>query len=366
MSSKSKRAALSEAILDIATRTLPGDGDSKTARQAEGEAQGKVPERSAQTSMGTQPPGGGIVRRALEVHREGLVEKIARLERELGQTEGGMRLAELDTATIREVLPTDRHPRAFADPAFRTLRESIARNGQQTPIVVRPAKDGRADSYEIAAGRRRLAACRELGRPVLARIMPLADDEMLGLQYRENAERADISLFERGRWLARLSSERSLSTRRLAELFDLSQASIVEYLKLGRLPDALVDVLADPRELTIDQSRRLHAALAGGEPPSALLDALETARARGTAQQISFALQAVAGRPATARESGRSLIRDRAGRRLATLTRSGNQWVLRWAAGLDDDAVRAIAQRLPDLFEAWERSNGRSKSAKGE
>lgn len=298
----------------------------------------------------TSPPR-GIVGRALEVHKEGLLERLRALEEgRLGTAAAGDALVRLDPALIDELLPADRDARSLADPAFEALKASIAERGQDTPVTVRP----RGERFELAAGRRRLAACRALGRPVLARILPLDDEAMLALQYRENAERADVTPYERGRWLASLA-ERGWSTTRLAALTGLSQPSIVDYLRLARLPAAFLDRLADPRALALADGRRLQGALdADPEALGRMLAALEEVRGRSTREQVARALSAARRRAERPGERLRGrIVLDPAGRKLVTITRSGNQWLFRWAPEADEAAIAWVADRLAELVAQW-------------
>jgi ParB family chromosome partitioning protein len=308
----------------------------------------------------------GIVGTALDLHREGLADKLTRLSGKLAQLEAergedakqGDRLLWLEPDQVEDRLPADRDPGAFSDAGFSSLKASLAAHGQHVPVLVRPAPAGEG-RYEIAAGRRRLAACRALGLPVLARVLLLDDEAMLALQYRENAEREDVSLLERGRWFVRLAEERGLSTTRIAGLVGLSQPMVVEYQKLGRLPRALLDRLADPRALTLAEGRRLAAALAAPEALAAMLAALETAGAGlSTRAQVGLALAAATGAaPAgnatqNAKHAPLPLL-DADGRRVGVLTRSGAQWVCRFARDLDPEAVAFVAARIPELLAAW-------------
>lgn len=306
----------------------------------------------------------GIVGRALDVHKEGLLEKLRALEEaRSGVVTDGDRLVRLDPALIDEPLPADRDARAFADAAFEALKASIAERGQDVPVTVRP----RGDRFELAAGRRRLAACRQLGRSVLARVLPLDDEAMLALQYRENAERADVTAYERGRWLATLAGQ-GWSTTRLAALTGLSQPSIVDYLRLGRLPEALVGRLGDPRALTLADGRRLQAALESD--PGALgrmLEALEGAVGGSARERVGRALQA-ARRPRGMNDPslrGR-IVLDPAGRKLVTITRSGNQWLYRWAPEVEEATIAWVADRLAGLVAEWTyQCTDRSEPATG-
>ena len=341
MTAKTKRSLLSEAI-----RSMADEDPVERARDQDDERRSQ-----------------GVVSKAVGIHREALVDEIVRLKEELaGRSDDGRQLVSLDPARVRESTPSDRHQLAFSDEAFVRLVDSIEEHGQQVPIIVRPSADVPGD-FDIAAGRRRLAACRKLGVQVLARLMPLSDDALLSLQYRENVERKDISTYERAVWLARLADQHELSTRKLANLFQLSQTSVVEYLKLGRLSEEITELLTDPREITIDHSRKLHTFLNdrhGNE--KVLLGGLKEASGQPTAIQIARALQASVDRPHGLSVKKRH-ITDSTGRRLATLTFSGNQWILRWASGLDDDAVNHMIDGIPQLFEGWQQiKRGRSKT----
>ena len=269
------------------------------------------------------------------------------------------RLLRLECSVIDDPLPADRHALAFADAAFAALKASIAEHGQHVPIIARPAAS-RAGRYELAAGRRRLRACRELGTAVLARVVALDDTGMLALQYRENAERADVSVFERGRWFLRLAQERGLSSTQIAALAGLSQPMVVDYQRLARLPEALIFQLDDPRELSLADGRRLTAALVEPGAIDRMLSALAAAdQDLSTRAQVLLAVQAASRKPAvTAAAGGARPISDENGERLGVLTRSGSQWVCRFAPALDEDAVTFMADRLPALLAEWRRSRG--------
>lgn len=306
--------------------------------------------QTAGETIASRPPR-GIVGRALDVHKEGLLERLRALEAAQPAVAGSAEaLVRLDPALIDEPLPADRDARSFTDGAFEALKASIEERGQDTPVTVR-AKGAR---FELAAGRRRLAACRALGRPVLARVLPLDDEAMLGLQYRENAERTDVTAYERARWLAALA-KRGWSTTRLAALTGLSQPSIVDYLRLGRLPEAVLDRVGDPRLLTLADGRRLQAILSTGpEALGRILGALDEASGRPPRERLARALRTAhrRGSAGAAPLRGR-IVLDPAGRKLVTISRSGNQWLYRWAPEVDDAAIAWIAEQLSGLLAGW-------------
>jgi ParB family chromosome partitioning protein len=307
---------------------------------------------------------------------EGLRERVARLEAELTQASGrnanlereldqartaagraGAAVDEflfLDPATIRDELPRDRLPGAFAGAEFEALLADIEENGQNDAITVRPGADG--SGYEVAAGRRRLEACRRLGRQVLARSRPLNEAAMLRVQFSENERREDISALERSRWFAEVKARLDLPSKDIALQFGLDPSTLSLYLRLARFPSEIVVRLAEPRRLSVLRARRVMEAL---ETDNAVLPRILAALdgpGRGVADpeaQIDILMRAAEGR-GNDRPATREPVADRRhvvhrGRRVGTLTRNGGQWVFRFATTIGEDVVQALADRLGDL-----------------
>lgn len=323
MSQKNKRALLADAILNM-----------EEAAPA-----------ATQTSQ-------GIVATALDMHREGLKERLAALEKSAAEARArGDWLEAIPPDLIDDPLPADRDRRFLQDTVLDELTRSIEVNGQHVPILVRrhPALDGR---FEIAAGRRRLEVCKRLQKPVLSRVLTLGDEAMLDLQYRENAERADVTIFERAHWFLQVQERLQASTTALAKRFELSQPMMVEYLKMARLPERLIAVLDDPRELTIAQTKKLHAALTSRRDAELILiNSIENGpKGQGTGSQITRALaqlSAPKSKPKT------RTVTDKEGRALLTLTQSGRQTVFRFAPGMDERLIERLADSVPDLIDQW-------------
>ncbi|MEP4199374.1 MAG: ParB N-terminal domain-containing protein [Aliishimia sp.] len=121
----------------------------------------------------------------------------------------------IDPSQIVDVIGTDRREDWRDQAAFRALKESISKNGQDTPIHVWPADpewrpDTRAPenvegvAFHLIVGRRRHAILQSLGQPVRAVLVPQSQRgseeeqfEMLFMRFRENEERENLSAFER-------------------------------------------------------------------------------------------------------------------------------------------------------------------------
>jgi len=82
------------------------------------------------------------------------------------------------------------------DEDYRALVSAIERDGQSTPVLVRPHPQA-AGRYMIVFGRRRLKAARDLRIPVRAVVKLLDDTASLVAQGQENSARADLSFIER-------------------------------------------------------------------------------------------------------------------------------------------------------------------------
>lgn len=106
----------------------------------------------------------------------------------------GSQVIEIDTAEIDESILKDRMEVDAEQQSI--LVESIRHSGQQSPVLVRRVAEAPV-RYQLAYGHRRVAACRELGRKVLAIVRPLSDQELLVAQGQENSSRADLSYIER-------------------------------------------------------------------------------------------------------------------------------------------------------------------------
>ncbi|MGK7867980.1 ParB/RepB/Spo0J family partition protein [Falsiroseomonas sp. E2-1-a20] len=383
MTQRSKFGALAQAVKDqaaTASRGLPAAGAD--VERAAGRSDSRTP-----NAVGLHKPAV-----ALGALAEGLRERVTRLEAELAQaagrntdleralgqarsaaTKAGDAVDEfvfLDPSQIRDELPRDRLPGAFSGDEFEDLLADIRENGQNDAITVRRSENGL--SFEVAAGRRRLEACRRLDRPVLARVRGLDDPAMLRVQFSENERREDISALERARWFAAVRAKLALPSKDVAAQFGLDPSTLSLYLRLARFPDEIVGRLREPRRLSVLRARRVMEALeADAQALRRIVDAIDAharaAEGRGTTpdpeEQVEVLVRAAEGR-AGDRPGIRAALPERRhvvhrGRRVGTLTRNGGQWVFRFATSVGEDVVQALADRIGDLVEEVERASQR-------
>ena len=294
---------------------------------------------------------GGAPAVFIEQQKQSFATENAELRAELERLrEDGAADVQLEPAQIRDRFPPDRTHHAFQDEAFQALKRSIAEHGQDQPILVRPHAT-EAAAYEIAYGRRRREACRELGIRVKARIKALSDGELLRAMVRENEEREVLSLYERGAFVRRLAEGEGLSVRKLAAMLGLSPGYISRLIRLPMLPQALELLIGDPRPLSVRTLELLAGVLAeegaldrilerwGGITPASTPD-------RRARQAITLAAIASREQPPKQRDEVR-LIRTEGGRLLGRLHRRGDSTrMIELAADLSEGEIEAVARAI--------------------
>jgi ParB family chromosome partitioning protein len=339
-----------------------------------------APSELASPNASARPTGTGAHKpaAALGAVSETLRDHVSRLEAELAQasTENVGLLSQIERAkalrdragdkieeflfleigSIVDRLPRDRLRGRDEGPQFDELLADIEKNGQNDAITVRRMPDG---TFEVAAGRRRLAVCERLNRSVLARVRELDDQAMLRIQFSENERRADISALERARWFSEVRDALKSSSKEIAAQFGVDPSTFSLYLRLARFPDTILNRLDEPQRLAVLPARRIMEVIENDATAvQRIQDALDSHR-RSTAgmesptdaaAQIEVLIRAAEGR-AGGKPGQRSPIPDRRhivhqGRRIGTLTRNGGQWVFRFATSISDPEVHALAERL--------------------
>src|SRR5258707_648766 len=123
------------------------------------------------------------------------------------------------------------------DSTIAELAASIRERGLISPLLVRPAPDGR---YEVVAGQRRLLACQQIGLdPVSCLVHDGLDDaDAVVLSLIENVHRADMSPLDKAQALKALY-DRYHSYEQVARVTTWSPSTVRKYVLLLSLPDEL-------------------------------------------------------------------------------------------------------------------------------
>ncbi|MEO1018841.1 MAG: ParB/RepB/Spo0J family partition protein, partial [Pseudomonadota bacterium] len=229
----------------------------------------------------------------------------------------GRMVAEIDPGQIVDSAYRDRDDRAFQDDSFLRLQTSIAKRGQLTPVALRQQSRD-PDRYEVVFGHRRVRACRALGIKAKAVVIEADDRELVAGMLIENAVREDLSPIEKARHYRQLLDAKLYSRAELAAVLEVTPQQISNLASLTELPDYVLDLLGDVRELAINPGRDLLAALRemSGKIPTSLADAVreETGDANQKARFLTRSLRSTPNVRTPDNDKG-VVIRDAHGRK---------------------------------------------------
>ena len=298
---------------------------------------------------------------ALQADAAGQVAQLAKHYQD-AQAAGRLLLL-VDPKKIRatEFCNRDQRSLLLHDASFIRLTKSIAANGQETPIRVRPLTDAAPFEFEIVSGHRRHAACLALdastnkGFPILAIVdAAVAERRDLVLKmYRENADREDLSPYETGmmfrQWLLAGIFE---TQEAISVMTQQSKQNVSRYVALASLPDFILEAFRDPRRLSLRWVSDLVRLVAADEPAiRARAEELAQRRPAPAADTVFFELlgaSAKAGR--ISREV--QVVRE-ANRVLFELGAQRNRFDIKIAEKLDPESTAALRGDLQAWLRAW-------------
>jgi ParB family chromosome partitioning protein len=290
--------------------------------------------------------------------------ELGRLTEEAGQADvlrqqlaTGTAVVELDPEGVEPSFIADRLA-PTSDPQYRQLVDSIRRDGQKIPILVRPHQD-KGSAYQIAYGHRRWHAARELGIKVRAIVQELSDADLVIAQGKENSERRSLSFIERALFAANLDARgfdrstinaalavQSAETTRLLTVAAGIPADLVS--QIGPAPKAGRTRWMELAEyLSVDDARRLAS------------QTLEQSSFRRLGTDARFEALIGALRAAASRTHETEQITNARGQpvvRVARLSQGLRLWVdERFSAGFSAYLIRS----LPELIRCFDQGTDR-------
>ena len=264
-------------------------------------------------------------------------------------------LADLRTRALTEV-PADMidgaglHDRLDSDPAgINELARSLEEYGQQVPVMLRhsPNVEGR---YEIVYGRRRVAALKQLGRPVRAMIRDLDDKALIVAQGQENSARKDLSFIEKALF-ARQMEAAGFDRKVICDALHIDKTVVSRMLSVAdALPRAVIEAIGSAPAAGRDRWMSL-AKRASGKSAEALVSA-----AQGETSDARFAavLASVAPGPRTPPAPRNLTAED--GTVVATMSRKGGKPVVTLAA--DDGFAHWLADNFSEIHRRFKENRG--------
>lgn len=131
--------------------------------------------------------------------------------------------------------------REFDEEAIEELAQSIRSNGIIQPLVVRKGPMG---EYELIAGERRLRAAKRAGlKQVPVVIRKSTDREALEIALIENIQRQNLNCIDEALAYYQLMQDFSLTQDEMSLRVGKDRATIANFLRLLRLPEAVIDDL---------------------------------------------------------------------------------------------------------------------------
>lgn len=131
--------------------------------------------------------------------------------------------------------------RRINETALEELTESIRASGVVQPVVLRPGPNGR---FQLVAGERRWHASKRAGKTTIpAVIRQISNEQAMEITIIENLQREDLNPIEQAKAFERLSREFGLTQEQIAARTGKDRASIANFIRLLKLPEALQDAL---------------------------------------------------------------------------------------------------------------------------
>jgi ParB family transcriptional regulator, chromosome partitioning protein len=141
------------------------------------------------------------------------------------------------------------HPRSDATISEETCEEEIRSfkdHRQIVPAIGRKLPPGQDHDIEIICGARRLFVARHLNVPLLVELRALSEREAAIAVETENAERVDVSPYERGLGLARWLREGHFSSQsELASALQMPPSRLCRLMRLASLPKEVIAAFGD-------------------------------------------------------------------------------------------------------------------------
>jgi len=143
-----------------------------------------------------------------------------------------MKVIEIDPRICTRWKYADRSSFEFGDSNI--FAEDIKRNGQITPVAVRPLVNNDKFQYEVIAGSRRLQACLTANIPIKAIVYNVSDQNAVAIQIKEN-DKFSISDYSKGISFAKLKKDNKLTQEQLADIVGCSKRKIQNLLAFEKI-----------------------------------------------------------------------------------------------------------------------------------
>jgi len=263
----------------------------------------------------------------------------------------GEKVVELDPALIDGSFIRDRFDAESSED--NELIQSIEKNGQEVPILVRqhPDLEGR---YQVAYGHRRLTAVRYLKKKVRAVVRPMTDDQLVVAQGVENTARRDLSYIERAAFAASLESH-GFKRDVIMEALSTDKTELSKLLSVAKtIPASIIKAIGPAPSAGRRRWMEIADKIADEKILAGVKQAIQRAdfEALGSDERFGMVLAAANKKPKT--ETSGPQWKPTGSKVAAQVKDSGKALILSLkASGSDTGFGRYLADRLDDLYADW-------------
>jgi ParB/RepB/Spo0J family partition protein len=164
------------------------------------------------------------------------------------------------------------------------LVESIAKDGQQEPVLARKIAGDPNFDYELIYGMRRRFACEHLNAKLKLRVLDADDARAAVLMHIENADRQDITAMERAlSFHTQIEAKLFPTQEALAEAMGLSKGQVAKMIKAAGLmrQSSIGALFTDKSVVPVDQAYKLAALMERSGAKEVVLKAAQNLAQKG-------------------------------------------------------------------------------------
>lgn len=299
----------------------------------------------------------GAVSRSIEQ----LKSQAAEAQRIQEQLTAGQTIVELDPSQIDGAAIKDRL--GVSSDVQNELQRSIAEQGQQVPILVRPHPEAKG-RYQVAYGHRRLLAALNLGRKVKAVVRPLTDEELVVAQGVENSARSNLSFIERAIYAARLE-DAGFSRATIMAALSIDKTALSKLIAVpARVPLDLVLAIGPAPKIGRDRWLELADKIETVKNSAALIALAQDEESLSLTSDERFERvlrqTSLSKRPAS--RQGPDLWKDDAGKRIGRLLQKPNEFVVSISTKAEPGFAEFLRESLPRLLQEFRDHGASAKS----
>ena len=157
--------------------------------------------------------------------------------------------AQVQIIPISKIVISKTNPRkVFNEESLNQLSKSIAENGLQQAILLRP----KGAKFELVFGERRLKAKQLLKEKTIeARVQKLTDKQALEIQLIENKERQDVHPLNEAISIQKLLEFKNNSVSEISKILARSESYVTQRLQLIKLTDQWKNTYFEHKEMTL-------------------------------------------------------------------------------------------------------------------